>query len=117
MLPILAHTLLSLITLHIQKKDKAVAKRRLKMERAKAADGYLPKWRSNHLPRQRRGGEREREKKKTQNIISILMKLQCSAAIQQQTGVLQLVLLNRKVRKTFSSSHIIPIFKQLILRK
>lgn len=31
------------------------------MERAKAADGYLPKWRSNHLPRQRKEGERERE--------------------------------------------------------
>lgn len=27
------------------------------MEQAKAADGYLPKWRSNHLPRQRREGE------------------------------------------------------------
>lgn len=25
------------------------------MEQAKAADGYLPKWRSNHLPRQKRG--------------------------------------------------------------
>lgn len=59
MLRILAHTLLSLITLHIQKKDKAVEKkRRLKREQAKAADGYLPKWRSNHLPRRRR--ERER---------------------------------------------------------
>lgn len=33
------------------------------MEQAKAADGYLPKWRSNHLPRQRREGE----KKKQQN--------------------------------------------------
>ena len=41
------------------KKDKAVEKkRRLKREQAKAADGYLPKWRSNHLPRWRReGGE------------------------------------------------------------
>lgn len=29
------------------------------MEQAKAVDGYLPKWRSNHLPRQRREGEKE----------------------------------------------------------
>ncbi len=34
------------------------------MERAKAADGYLPKWRSNHLPRRREEKERERERKK-----------------------------------------------------
>lgn len=33
------------------------------MEQAKAADGYLPKRRSNHLPGQRR----EREKKKNQD--------------------------------------------------
>lgn len=30
------------------------------MEQAKAADGYLPKWRSNHLPRQRREGEKKK---------------------------------------------------------
>lgn len=28
------------------------------MEQAKAADGYLPKWRSNHLPRRRREDEK-----------------------------------------------------------
>lgn len=53
------------------------------MEQAKAADGYLPKWRSNHLPRQKRG-------KKA--IILTLVVLQCSAAIQQQTVVLQRIL-------------------------
>lgn len=37
-----------------KKGDKAQVekKRRFKMEQANAADGYLPKWRSNHLPRQ-----------------------------------------------------------------
>lgn len=58
------------------------------MEQAKAADGYLPKWRSNHLPRRRREGEREKKPS-----FLTLMILQCSAAIQQQTAVLQQVLL------------------------
>lgn len=62
-------------------------KRRLKMEQAKAADGYLPKWCSNHLPRQRR------EAQEKISIVLTLVLLQCSAAIQQQTVVLQQKLL------------------------
>lgn len=113
MLRILAHTLLSLITLHIQKKDKAVEKkRRLKREQAKAADGYLPKWRSNHLPRRRR--ERERGGKA---IVLTLMLLQCSAATQQQTAVLQQVLLSAQSGHNFLFFQLIVlIFKLLSLR-
>lgn len=111
MLRILAHTLLSLITLHIQKKDKAVEKkRRLKREQAKAADGYLPKWRSNHLPRRRRerGGKA---------IVLTLMLLQCSAATQQQTAVLQQVLLSAQSGHNFLFFQLIVlIFKLLSLR-
>lgn len=80
------------------------------MEQAKAADGYLPKWRSNHSPRRRREGE-----KKNKSSILTLMILQCSAAIQQQTAVLPQELLNTNwVQPLFLTQNlIIPIFKLL----
>lgn len=70
------------------------------MEQAKAADGYLPKWHSNHLPRQRE----ERERGGNAVILQMAL-LQCSAATQQQTVVLQLTLLQPPCIQLFLTNH------------
>lgn len=53
------------------------------MEHAKAADGYLPKWRSNHLPRRRK---KEREREKSCNLSDATAVLCCHPAAGSGTA-------------------------------